>query len=598
MRIVSVTAADFGPLQRRTLGLAPGLTVVVGANESGKSSWHAALYAALCGRRRGRGRPGVVDQRFIDAHRPWGGRPWQTSAELQLDDGREIEIRQELVGLVDCRAVDLGLNRDVSAEIMSDGSPDASVWCGLTRQTFRATACVGQGELLAVLDSVDGLQEALQRAVSVGAPAAGAGRATAAAAIEDLEACRRAAVGREATSSVRPLRRALDALRTAEQGVESARAAAAELAEAAGRRAEAAEQLARCAPVPARPPSEPVPEPSVGLAEPVGAPVALRWGSLAAALAAAVLLAVLGLLVSGVARGAAFVVAAALVLSVAAAAVRAGQRVQYAHVRTRRGPGPPQGSRNAGQSPVVPDGSVREAALRRRHDAELRLARADAELTARAAGVPALATAEEQLAAAHVELARVRELDETLGLTIGFLARAQEQVHREVAPELSASVSAHLPRVTGGRYTAARIDPAALAIEVRDASGTFRPARALSHGTAEQVHLLLRVALVDLLGAGHDTCPLLLDDVTVHADPDRTDGMLELLLQLASQRQVVVFAQQDQVRAWAAARLDGVRHAFVDLDRVTVELDPPGSSEAVREDRAASAWVDAWMPLP
>ena len=56
MRIVSVTAADFGPLRSSTLGLAPGLTVVVGGNESGKSSWHAALYAALCGRRRSRGR--------------------------------------------------------------------------------------------------------------------------------------------------------------------------------------------------------------------------------------------------------------------------------------------------------------------------------------------------------------------------------------------------------------------------------------------------------------------------------------------------------------------------------------------------------------
>ena len=55
MRIESVTAHAFGPLAGQTLELAPGMTVVTGLNESGKSSWHAAFYSALCGRRRGPG---------------------------------------------------------------------------------------------------------------------------------------------------------------------------------------------------------------------------------------------------------------------------------------------------------------------------------------------------------------------------------------------------------------------------------------------------------------------------------------------------------------------------------------------------------------
>ena len=71
MHIESVTAHGFGPLSGQTLGLAPGFTVIVGGNESGKSSWHAATFAALCGRRRGKGRPGADEQQFIDAHRPW-----------------------------------------------------------------------------------------------------------------------------------------------------------------------------------------------------------------------------------------------------------------------------------------------------------------------------------------------------------------------------------------------------------------------------------------------------------------------------------------------------------------------------------------------
>jgi exonuclease SbcC len=73
MRIRKVTAHAFGPLVRETLEFADGMTVVVGDNESAKSSWHAAIYAALCGRRRGPGKPRKDEQRFIDLHKPWDG---------------------------------------------------------------------------------------------------------------------------------------------------------------------------------------------------------------------------------------------------------------------------------------------------------------------------------------------------------------------------------------------------------------------------------------------------------------------------------------------------------------------------------------------
>ena len=68
MRVRSVTAHAFGPLQGETLRFADGMTVVHGANESAKSSWHAAIYAALCGRRRGRA-PSAQERRSGPARR-------------------------------------------------------------------------------------------------------------------------------------------------------------------------------------------------------------------------------------------------------------------------------------------------------------------------------------------------------------------------------------------------------------------------------------------------------------------------------------------------------------------------------------------------
>src|SRR3954452_2577158 len=98
MRIRSVTAQAFGPLAGETLQLGDRMTVIVGDNESAKSSWHAAIYAALCGRRRGKGAPRREEQRFIDQHKPWHREDWLVTAQVVLDDGRRVELRHDLAG--------------------------------------------------------------------------------------------------------------------------------------------------------------------------------------------------------------------------------------------------------------------------------------------------------------------------------------------------------------------------------------------------------------------------------------------------------------------------------------------------------------------
>ena len=127
MRIRQVTAQAFGPFKGETLTLAPGLTVVMGRNEAGKSSWHAATYAGLCGMRRGKGRRLKDDELFATRHAPWDGGPWEVSSVVTLADGRTIEIRHDLSGQVSSSARDLDLGHDVTAEIIHcDGGVHAT----------------------------------------------------------------------------------------------------------------------------------------------------------------------------------------------------------------------------------------------------------------------------------------------------------------------------------------------------------------------------------------------------------------------------------------------------------------------------------------
>ena len=205
---------------------------------------------------------------------------------------------------------------------------------------------------------------------------------------------------------------------------------------------------------------------------------------------------------------------------------------------------------------------------------EARDAAAHAESTATAAearcaefarSAPSVSETEEAFEAAAQELSAVQTLNTVLERTTAYLAAAEEQVQRNIAPVLVRLVEARLQRVTGGRYERITVDPAALKVTVVDSRGNHRPARYLSHGTAEQVYLLLRVALAEHFGNSGESVPLLMDDVTVESDSVRKRAILEVLHEISATHQVVLFTQEEEVLAWAQSNLSGPRDRWQQL---------------------------------
>lgn len=219
MRFEAIHAHAFGPLHGDSLELAPGFTVVHGPNEAGKSSWHAALYAGLCGRRRG---PGIsaADREFAARHRPWDGDSWEVGATIVLGDGRRIELRHDLDGKVDCAAVDLVLGRPVSDDIVFDGAIDGSRLLGLNRRSLLPTLCVRQADILGVLEDAGQLQEHLQRAAST----AGADGSVEQA-IQRIDTFRRDHVGIVRRGVTKPRQQAVVQMAAAESALQAAQEA-------------------------------------------------------------------------------------------------------------------------------------------------------------------------------------------------------------------------------------------------------------------------------------------------------------------------------------------------------------------------------------
>ena len=130
-------------------------------------------------------------------------------------------------------------------------------------------------------------------------------------------------------------------------------------------------------------------------------------------------------------------------------------------------------------------------------------------------------------------MARVRELGQTLELTTQVPAPGPGAGASHHCSGLADTVRRWLPGATAGRYTEVIVDPEQLKVLVRAPAGRWREADRLSYGTAEQVYLMLRLALAEHLVLPGTSCPLLLDDVTVHADAERTVALLELLRRVA-----------------------------------------------------------------
>ncbi|MCY3971020.1 MAG: AAA family ATPase [Acidobacteria bacterium] len=206
------------------------------------------------------------------------------------------------------------------------------------------------------------------------------------------------------------------------------------------------------------------------------------------------------------------------------------------------------------------------------------------------ADLPSLAELEEEQATAESDVELLRLAGSILETAQEHLEAAQDEVHRMLAPDLREALTRRLRKVTAGRYTNVRIDPEdGLEVRLEVEEGIYRPATELSHGTVDQVYLLLRIALAEALGDRTESAPLFLDDATVHCDTERTMRFLELLLELSAERQIVVFSQEEEVREWAAARLAAhKRNSLIELGPNGLPVITDDDTGLVTETTAAS----------
>ncbi len=212
MKLRSLRIEGFGRLADRSFEFGPGLNVVVGRNEAGKSTLAAALVASLYGLRRGE----------KDRWRPWaGGAAYASALAYETSDGAAWEVHRAFEhDSKGVRVYDAG-GGDAAARLGSGKSlSPGEAHLRISLEVFVQTACVRQRAIALDGGSASDVSTALAQALG-GGPKEDA----ALGAVERLDDALRRHVGTERAHKNAPLKKLRELELQQRRSADGARAA-------------------------------------------------------------------------------------------------------------------------------------------------------------------------------------------------------------------------------------------------------------------------------------------------------------------------------------------------------------------------------------
>lgn len=159
------------------------------------------------------------------------------------------------------------------------------------------------------------------------------------------------------------------------------------------------------------------------------------------------------------------------------------------------------------------------------------------------------------------EMQDIQEHRDRLVLLSVILREADRKFREKHQPDVFRRASKYLSKITNGRYTMlTRVTDdegqERLAVKTKDVE--YLPVKPpLSSGILDQIYLAFRLAVVGHLDENHEPLPLFLDEALINWDDVRFDRGLEILRNVAQQRQVFVFTCHN----WIAERLQSLPEA-------------------------------------
>jgi DNA repair exonuclease SbcCD ATPase subunit len=171
---------------------------------------------------------------------------------------------------------------------------------------------------------------------------------------------------------------------------------------------------------------------------------------------------------------------------------------------------------------------------------------------------------EDELAESRERLLALHFRRDAFRMAVDVLRECVTEFQEGHLERLAGAAGQHLGRITGGRWSRLTLDRQFVPRVVDAAGNAFEP-EALSQGTRDQLHLALRLALIDGI-FGNAGLALVLDDPFVHCDAERLAVIRTMVeAEIARGRQVLLFSHDAAYAAWGGTtiHLKGAAPALV-----------------------------------
>lgn len=181
-----------------------------------------------------------------------------------------------------------------------------------------------------------------------------------------------------------------------------------------------------------------------------------------------------------------------------------------------------------------------------------------------------------------------------------MLERIRADYEKNRQPETLVEASQYMRKLTSGRYQRVWTPLADDSLMVETADGQSLPVDVLSTGTREQLFVSLRLAMVAMYARRGIQLPMILDDVCVNFDIDRTQTAVQVICEFAKQgHQVLFFTCHEHVWRMFKEINSDVRRLPDRLSGTNgFELEGDGEVEVANDTGLTEFTVDAVVSEP
>jgi uncharacterized protein YhaN len=138
----------------------------------------------------------------------------------------------------------------------------------------------------------------------------------------------------------------------------------------------------------------------------------------------------------------------------------------------------------------------------------------------------------------------LRELAKEWGsnaIARALLGEARRRYEQEQQPKVINEAGRFFREMTGGKYEKVIAPMGEETFEIMTKKGEIKKQGILSTGTLEQLYLAIRFAYITNYSNHTESLPVIMDDVLVNFDPERTENAIKAILALARTHQILYF---------------------------------------------------------